>query len=344
MMRHVAALAGLLLAMASSAHGHAFDPALLIVTQREPATFDVVWRTSPARIPLGRTIEDDPLVPGLPAHCRRVYPAEPPASEAGARVFWRVACGNDLRGERLVRSDADPSHTDVVVRVDWLGGTSFTGVLREDAPALELPLEPGAAFGNAPGALAWSYLVLGVRHILEGFDHLLFVLGLFLLVRSGAELVRTITAFTVAHSISLALATLGVVTLPSRPVEALIAASIVLVAREIVRQTEGEPTLAGRKPWVVAFAFGLLHGLGFAGALAAIGLPRSHAALALLAFNAGVEVGQLMFVGLLFLVAIPFRAVVSRSSRLRALPAYVMGAVATAWVIERVRMFWDMTT
>ena len=343
MMRRAAALAGLLLVAASpSARGHAFDPALLIVTEREPATFDVVWRTSAARMPIGRTVEDDPLVPALPAHCRRIYPPEPPASEAGARVFWRVACASELRGERLV-GGSDPSHTDVVVRIDWLDGATFTGVLREEAPVLDLPAQPGSAFGSAPGTLAWGYLALGIRHILEGSDHLLFVLGLFLLVRSGAELVRTITAFTVAHSLSLALATLGVVTLPSRPVEALIAVSIVLVAREVARQGV-EPTLAGRKPWVIAFAFGLLHGLGFAGALAAIGLPRAHAALALLAFNGGVEVGQLVFVVLLFFVAIPFRAVVSRSPKLRLLPAYVMGAIAVAWVIERVQAFWSMTT
>jgi hypothetical protein len=341
-MRRAAALAGLLLLTATSARGHAFDPALLIVTEREPATFDVVWRTSAARMPIGRTVADDPLVPALPAHCRRIYPPAPPASEPGARVFWRVACDGALRGERLV-GGADPGHTDVVVRIDWLDGATFTGVLREDAPVLELPAQPDSAFGSAPGALAWGYLLLGIRHILEGFDHLLFVLGLFLLVRSGGELVRTITAFTVAHSISLALATFGVVTLPSPPVEALIAASIVLVAREVVR-AGGEPTLAGRKPWVIAFAFGLLHGLGFAGALAAIGLPRAHAALALLAFNAGVEVGQLVFVGLLFFVAIPFRAVVRRVPRLRLLPAYVMGAVAVAWVVERVQAFWSMTT
>jgi hypothetical protein len=217
-------------------------------------------------------------------------------------------------------------------------------VLRRDAPRLELPFETASRFGTNPAPLAWGYAVLGVRHILEGYDHLLFVFGLFLLVHSGLELIRTITAFTVAHSISLALATMGVLTLPSRPVEALIAASIVLVAREVARDPQAEPTLAGQKPWVVAFAFGLLHGLGFAGALAEIGVPRAHAALALLAFNVGVEVGQLVFVALLFFVAIPFRGVVRHAPRLRLLPAYAMGTVAVAWVIERVRAFWSLST
>jgi hypothetical protein len=345
MTRAAGLLAGLLLLMPGTpVLGHSFDPALLVLREREPGQFDVAWRTSPARIPLGRTIADDPLVPVLPARCRRVYPAEPPASEPGVPVFWRVVCTGGLRGERLASTGADPSPTDVVVRVDWLDGPPFTGVLRRDAPALELPREVGAAFGSSAGTLAWGYLLLGVRHILEGVDHLLFVLGLFLLVHSTGELVRTITAFTVAHSLSLALATLGVVTLPSRPVEALIAASIVLVAREVARGPGAEPTLAGERPWVVAFAFGLLHGLGFAGALAEIGLPRAHAALALLAFNAGVEVGQLVFVAVLFLVAIPFRAVVRQPPRLRLLPAYAMGTVAVVWVIERVRAFWSLTT
>jgi len=345
-MRRVArVLGGLLLLMPGvPALGHSFDPALLVLTEREPGGFDVVWRTSPARIPLGRTVADDPLVPVLPARCRRVYPTEPPASLAGTPVFWRIVCPDGLRGARLSSRGTDPSPTDVVVRVDWLDGPPFTGVLRRDAPALELPRKAGTALGSNPGTLAWGYLVLGMRHILEGVDHLLFVLGLFLLVHSTAELVRTITAFTVAHSLSLALATLGVVTLPSRPVEALIAASIVLVAREVARGPDAEPTLAGARPWVVAFAFGLLHGLGFAGALAEIGLPRAHAALALLAFNAGVEVGQLVFVTVLFLVAIPFRAVVRQAPRLRLLPAYTMGTVAVVWVIERVRAFWSLTT
>jgi hypothetical protein len=187
--------------------------------------------------------------------------------------------------------------------------------------------------------LAWGYGVLGVRHILDGVDHLLFVLGLFLLVRSGRALVGTITAFTIAHSLSLVLATWGVVTLPSRPVEALIAASIVLVAREVARRPDAKPTIAGQQPWAVAFAFGLVHGLGFAGALAEIGLPPAHAALALLAFNVGVEVGQLLFVTVLFFVALPFRRVLRHAPSLRLLPAYAMGTIAVAWVIERVQAF-----
>lgn len=326
------------------ARPHAFDPALMVLTERDANTFDVVWRTSATRLPLGRTIEDDPLVPLLPAHCRRVYPDEPPTSLSGEPVFWRVECGDaGLRGTRLVSRGTDPSHTDVVVRIAWRDAPAFDAVLRTRDPAIDVPRD-ASAFGSTPWALAHGYGALGTRHVLEGLDHLCFVLGLFLLSRSAGALVRTITAFTLAHSLSLALAALGVLTLPSRPVDVLIAASIVVVAREVVREGHGAPTLAARRPWVLAFAAGLLHGLGFAGALAEIGLPRHHAALALLAFNGGVEVGQLVFVCLLFLVAIPFRPVVRLAPGLRSFPAYAMGVVAVAWVAERVRLFWSPIT
>ena len=333
--------AGLVATAPVPAGSHAFDPALLVLTEREPGTFDVVWRTSPTRLPPGPTVDDDPLVPLLPPQCRRVYPDDAPAAQAGEPVFWRVACGEaGLRGGALSLGDVDPGHTDVVVRIVWRDGPPFDGVLRSALRVLEVPVTP-AAFGSSPWALARGYAALGIRHILEGVDHLLFVLGLFLLVEGGGALVRTITAFTVAHSVSLALATAGLLTLPAAPVEALIAASILLLARELVRPAGAPATLASRRPWAVAFAFGLLHGLGFAGALAEIGLPASHAAVALLAFNVGVEIGQLLFVSLLFLVAIPFGPVVHRTPALRGVPAYVMGVLAMAWVIERVQAFWS---
>jgi hydrogenase/urease accessory protein HupE len=321
---------------AGRVHAHGFDPALLLLTERDGGTFDVVWRTSESRNPPGRTVADDPLVPRLPASCRLVFPDAPPPAVAGEPVFWRVACEGGLRGATLASTGEDPTRADVIVRVAWRDGPPFTGVLPSGAHSLELPHDAASAFGTSPAALAWGYGLLGVRHILEGLDHLLFVLGLFLLAGSTAELVRTVTAFTVAHSLSLALAAGRVVTLPAAPVEALIAASIVLVAREVAVAPGSRPA----RPWVLAFAFGLVHGLGFAGALAEIGLPRAHAALALLAFNLGVEVGQLAFVGLLFLVAIPFRRVVQHMPRLRLVPAYAMGTLAVVWVIERVQAFW----
>lgn len=188
--------------------------------------------------------------------------------------------------------------------------------------------------------IAWSYLVLGVEHILGGIDHLLFVLALLLIVRGGRRIVLTVTAFTVAHSITLVAATLGWFHVPGPPVEAMIALSIVFVAAEVVRGLQGRPGITARAPWVVAFSFGLLHGFGFAGALAEVGLPQTAIPVALLMFNVGVEIGQLIFVA----VALAVGALIVRLPMLRrpwmqyAVP-YAIGAVAMFWVIERIGAF-----
>jgi hypothetical protein len=186
-----------------------------------------------------------------------------------------------------------------------------------------------------------GYLRLGVEHILFGIDHLLFVLGLILLVGGLGPLMKTITAFTLAHSITLGLATLGVVRIPQAPVEAVIALSIVFLAAELVRQGRGETGLTARRPWLVAFAFGLLHGLGFAGALSDVGLPPGDVPSALLLFNVGVEAGQLAFVvAALALV----RAVQSLPApawrRLEGVSAYAIGSLAAFWVMQRISGFW----
>jgi hydrogenase/urease accessory protein HupE len=205
-----------------------------------------------------------------------------------------------------------------------------------------LPDDPHITIEAAAGVreVAWSYLVLGVEHILGGLDHLLFVLALLLIVRGGKAIILTVTAFTVAHSVTLVAATLGWVQVPGPPVEAMIALSIVFVASEIVHGLQGRPSLTARAPWVVAFSFGLLHGFGFAGALAEVGLPQKAIPVALLTFNVGVEIGQLIFVG----VALAAGRLLARSSVLRgrwmdyALP-YAIGSVAMFWVIERVAAF-----
>ena len=190
--------------------------------------------------------------------------------------------------------------------------------------------------------MAGAYLMHGVEHILFGFDHLLFVLALILIVRSGRVLLWTITAFTLAHSITLSLATLGVVQVPAPPVEAAIALSIVLLACEIIRLRRGQTSLTARWPWLVAFAFGLLHGLGFAGALTEIGLPQGDIPLALFAFNVGVEIGQLIFVaavlGVLACVKrIDFPPVVERHAL--SIATYGIGTMAAFWFIERLAGF-----
>jgi hydrogenase/urease accessory protein HupE len=207
------------------------------------------------------------------------------------------------------------------------------------------PTRPWIEIATVPGsfAVAGAFLVHGVEHILGGFDHLLFVFGLLLVVRGGWMLVKTVTAFTLAHSITLALATLGVVHVSGPPVEAMIALSILLLAVEIVRSHRGQPSLTLRWPWVVAFCFGLLHGFGFAGALSEIGLPQRDLPLALFTFNVGVEIGQLFFVGAVLAArALLLRCRLPAFALRIAQPAasYALGTLAAYWFFERVAGFW----
>ena len=186
-----------------------------------------------------------------------------------------------------------------------------------------------------------GYITLGVEHILLGIDHLLFVLGLLLIVRDKWLLLKTITSFTVAHSITLAMATLGFVHVPQAPVEAVIALSILFLATELVKQQEHRASLTERYPWIVAFIFGLLHGFGFAGALSEVGLPQADIPLALLFFNMGVEVGQLIFVAAVLAVTWSItRLRIKWPLWVKEIPAYTIGSVAAFWCIERIVGFW----
>jgi hydrogenase/urease accessory protein HupE len=221
---------------------------------------------------------------------------------------------------------------DVLVRIEMTDGRVVSRMLRPDAPSFVFT-------AKTAGPAAGGYFILGVEHILFGVDHLLFVLTLVLFVRVAGLLVKTITAFTVAHSITLALATLGMVHVPSAPVEAVIALSIVFVASEILRSRRGERGLTERMPWLVAGSFGLLHGFGFAGALSQVGLPANDIPLALLYFNLGVETGQLAFV----IVALGGIALLRRlrlPDWAPVLPPYAIGSVAMFWVIQRIAVIW----
>jgi len=209
---------------------------------------------------------------------------------------------------------------------------------RKDGAAIDVALAEWLAGSGSVGRAAWRYTVLGIEHILTGIDHLLFVLALLLVVVGRWKLVKTITAFTLAHSITLALATLGVVTVPSGPVEAAIALSIVFLASEIIWWHRGWTSLTFARPWLVAFAFGLLHGLGFAGALSEIGLPSAEIPIALLFFNIGVEIGQLAFVAAVLLGAgalSRLAPVANTAAFARVAIAYAIGTVATYWFVER---------
>ena len=221
--------------------------------------------------------------------------------------------------------------TDALVRVELLDGRTMQTIARPSQPWLEI------AATQSRWEVTGTYVVEGIRHILFGSDHLLFVLGLLLIVGSGWMLVKTITAFTVAHSITLAVATLGYAEAPAPPLNVAIALSILFLGPEIVRVWRGETSFTIRHPWVVAFAFGLLHGFGFASGLTSMGLPKAEIPLALLLFNIGVELGQIAFVVLVVLLERAFRVLAIRWPRwVEALPGYAVGSLGAYWTIQRV--------
>jgi hydrogenase/urease accessory protein HupE len=248
---------------------------------------------------------------------------------------WRASCPGGLIGEKIAIDGLSATRTDVLVRFNRADGSTQTVRLTPEQTSFEATAEPDR------WQVAKTYFALGVEHILLGFDHLLFVLGLLFLVGNWKRLVATVTAFTVAHSITLAAATLGFMQVPQTPVEAAIALSVMFVAAEILHADRGQPGLTARAPWVVAFVFGLLHGLGFAGALREVGLPQLDIPVALLFFNVGVEAGQLMFIA----AVVAALSLVSRLSRgraqvlIRTPAAFVIGSLAAFWVVQRVAAF-----
>jgi hydrogenase/urease accessory protein HupE len=224
----------------------------------------------------------------------------------------------------------------LVVVARWHDGTEGSGYFRGNGASVGVDLAELRAGSVSLSALAGNYLVSGAEHILFGFDHLLFVFGLLLLIQGTWPLFKTITAFTIAHSITLGLAVLGVVNVPSAPVETVIALSIVLLAREIVMGQRGATSLVHRLPWLIAFVFGLFHGLGFAGALGELGLRPADIPIALLFFNLGVEVGQLAFIALMVLLnSLVGRPLRQALPRLQTAMAYGLGGISTYWLLER---------
>jgi hydrogenase/urease accessory protein HupE len=246
--------------------------------------------------------------------------------------------GAPITGETILIDGLTGVQIDVLLRITLANGDSHSVILRPKSPSFVIPERA------SKGAVSWSYLKMGVEHILGGIDHLLFVLALVVIVPNRWMLFKTITAFTVAHSITLVLASLGVVNVPSGPTEAVIALSIVFLAVEIVHSRQGKFSFAERYPWVVAMTFGLFHGLGFAGALSEVGLPQHEIPLALLMFNVGVELGQIAFVLAILIVIGLFRLASDRLPSLALLNRwqwvpYVIGCVAAYWTIERTMAF-----
>ena len=319
----------LLWIVAGAASAHEVRPAYLELHQTGAETYDVLWKV-PAKgddLRFGLYVE-------LPTDTVK---ASEPRGDFVAGSFverWSVQRPGGLDGARIHIAGLAATRTDVLVRLERLDGTTQVVRLTPDAPDFAVQTTPSTV------QVLGTYLRLGFEHILLGIDHLLFVLALLILVQDTRKLIVTITAFTVAHSITLAGASLGFLSVPGAPVEACIALSILFVAAEIVHGRKGQPGLTARRPWIVAFAFGLLHGFGFASALHEIGLPRTDIPLALLSFNIGVEIGQLTFIAAVFaVVALARKIPVALPAWGWRVPPYAIGAVASFWLIERLVAF-----
>jgi hydrogenase/urease accessory protein HupE len=315
--------------LATASLAHEARPGYLQLRQIAPQTIELL-----SKVPAlgGQRLS---LHPRLPDHCEPVAPATAHNVDGAYTERVTLRCAASLTGETIHIDGLSSTQTDVLVRLERLDGSVQVTRLTPSAPSFVVVASPTA------GEVASTYLLIGIEHILLGIDHLLFVLALLFVVQGWRRLVATITAFTVAHSLTLAAATLGWVSFPQQPVEAVIALSIVFVAGEIVHISQGRPSMTRRLPWIVAFVFGLLHGFGFAGALNEIGLPQQSIPLALLLFNVGVEVGQLLFIAA---VAVAMRLVsrvrIGWPSWSNAVPAYGIGTLAVFWVIERTVGFW----
>ncbi len=323
-----ASLVAWLLIVASSASAHEARPAYLEIKEIAPGQFSVLWRTpvlSGMRLPIALELPDD--IKNL---------RQPDVEELADSLVerrWIDAGPGGLAGKRIEFPGLQFTITDVLVRVEFLDGRKLTTIVRPSQPWLEI------AASQTWVGVAGTYILQGIRHILFGADHMLFVLGLLLIVKDRWMLLKTVTAFTVAHSITLAIATLGYAEIPVLPLNAAIALSILFLGPEIVRSWRGETSFTIRHPWVVAFAFGLLHGFGFASALTSAGLPRHELPLALVTFNVGVELGQLGFIALILALERSFRILEVRWPRwVQAVPGYTVGSLGAFWTIQRVAM------
>jgi hydrogenase/urease accessory protein HupE len=320
--RSVAVLiAAMMAVLASPARAHEVRPGYLELQERSEGLFSTTWK-----VPM---LGDYRLAiaPVYPAFCQSV--AEPISIIADGASITRgeMRCTQPLPGNTLRIRNLETTQTDVLIRIQAADGRVETDRLTPSRTSLIVRANPGKA------DVLRTYGALGIEHILMGTDHLLFVFCLILLVRDLRKLIATVTAFTLAHSISLAVATLGVIHVPSAPVEATIALSIVFLAYELVRDRGG---MIRSYPWLVAFCFGLLHGLGFAGALAEVGLPQGEIPLALLAFNVGVELGQLAFIAAVLFAGLILRRFVGVIPRWSPQAAsYAIGATASFWMFER---------
>jgi hypothetical protein len=323
----------------SVAFAHEVRPAYLQIHQTGSDTYAVLWKV-PGRgddLRLGLYVE-------LPTDCVTVGDVRSSLVDNAYTERWNVRCPGGLTGAAIHIAGLTGTMTDVLVRVERLDGTTQVARLTPSRPSFVVEAEPTWI------AVAGTYTRLGLEHILTGVDHLLYILAMLLLVTGWKRVVATMTAFTATHSLTLTAATLGWVHVAQPPVEACIALSIVFVAREIARSRDGASGLTKRWPWVISFTFGLLHGFGFAGALSEVGLPQVAIPVALLFFNVGVEIGQLLFIAGVVAVLVCAQQALGRlhalnftylrsSTFVRLAPSYAIGSVAMFWVIQRIAGF-----
>ncbi len=304
-------------------------PALLDIKEQKTGLFAVTWKV-PTR---GDRVLA--ITPTLPDSLELL--GSPTVQQAPGAQIERSTYKNNaesLTGQLISIEGLAALQTDVLLLIQLQDGTQHSSILRPSSPQFTIPLEASKL------EVAGDYWRMGTIHILEGVDHLLFVLALLLIVSNFRQLLMAVTAFTVAHSITLVLATLGVVHVPAAPTEAIIALSILFLATEIIHKYNGQTSLTEKYPWVVAFVFGLFHGLGFAGALSEIGVPQNEVPLALLMFNVGVETGQLLFIGVVLSLIALFKLLPLTPPPWAArIVPYVIGSIAAFWTIERVMSF-----
>lgn len=316
------------LSLTPAAQAHEVRPALLQITESTPGQYDVLWK---------QPVVGDMAIRLVP-HLSGVVLERQPDAETAATGFlmrtWRVQNGPPLDGQVIRIEGLSQSVTDTLVRITASDGRTINAVIHPASPSMVISV------AGPKGVAVPAYLTLGVEHILTGLDHLAFVLALMLLIGANWRVVKAVTAFTVAHSITLALAALGLVKVSPPVVESLIALSIVFVASELLPRPGRPETLTRRHPWLIAFVFGLLHGVAFAGALAEIGLPAKAAPMALLMFNLGVEIGQIAFIAAALAIILALRWLRQRirfetAAVARIAPAYAIGGLAAYWFIER---------
>jgi len=308
---------------------HEIRPAYLQIIQTSETTYEVFWK-----------------VPRMGDQVPKIHPIFPPffsveelknpnQTPTSAIYSYRISSQETLQGNILTIDGLNKTLIDALVTITYLNGEKVTLMLQPDKDSTIIPGE------TSTSDVVKTYTLLGFEHILLGIDHLLFVLALILITKGRWKILKTITAFTIAHSITLSLAALGYVNFPTPPVEAVIALSIVFLAVEIINNLNGKQTITSKKPWLVAFTFGLLHGFGFAGALANIGLPQQDIPWALAFFNIGVELGQIAFV-LVVLIFIRLFALKKKWPLfVKKVPAYAIGSLAAFWLVERVVGFWN---